>query len=424
MSNLKHVTLDGVRIHLKKDENKLWINGQYVLYLNSTSAFIVESLIDSSRDFPKEKVPDDVIRKLLKKYKITEQKAKDDFDTIVGIINSFARNEMPLHLVGMTVIDTENFNAPNRMDISLTYNCNNNCGHCYLPKDKSIKGVPLTTNHWKEVIDKLWNIGIPQIVFTGGEPLTYPNIVELISYSKEFTTGIITNGTKLTLDLATQLKQSDLDWIQITLESMNKSTHDEMQGREGAFDETIQGIKNAVSAGLLVSINATLTKKNYKDIGGLIKLANNLGVKYVSTNAIINSGKGIDAKKIDGITEKQIKNALLLGKQSALETDIHFDWFLPTCYKNLNPIELGFGRRCCSACTINMMIEPTGDTIPCQSWTQEKLGNIMIDEWITIWNSPVAVKIRQKGFIPDKCKGCEYISTCGGSCPLEAINSE
>jgi len=416
---LKHVTLDGVRLHLRTDEKKLWINGYYVLYLNNTATFIIESLIDSCYETEKEKVFQKTLKKILDKFKVEEEKAEKDLQQIVGIINSFARNEPPTNLVGMKVVTNEILTAPNRMDISLTYECNNNCAHCYLPNNKMNTGLP--TEKWKKIIDKLWEVGVPQIVFTGGECTLRPDLVELVEYSKKFLTGIITNGTMLQ-KFAYDLKKAELDWIQITLESPDKKVHDAMQGRKGAFEETIAGIKECIKEGLQVSINSTITKKNYKDIKKLIDLASKLGVKIVSTNAIINSGKGIKAKSKYGITEEKIEKILKSAKDYANKKGIEFNWFLPTCYKKCNPVKLGFGQRCCSACSINMMIEPNGNVIPCQSWTHETLGNILEDDWISIWNHPTAEKLRNFKFAPDKCSLCKYLAQCGGSCPLEHIN--
>jgi len=71
-----------------------------------------------------------------------------------------------------------------------------------------------------------------------------------------------------------------------------------------------------------------------------------------------------------------------------------------------------------------MMIEPNGDIIPCQSWTQQKLGNILTDPWEKIWGHPLAVQIRNHAFVEDECKGCEHLSVCLGACPLDHLNKE
>jgi radical SAM protein with 4Fe4S-binding SPASM domain len=418
---LKHVTLDGVRIHLKPDERKLWINSKYMLYLNETTCFILQAMIESCYEVPKEQVPEKTIQKIIRKYRVSKQKAQEDFDAIVGIINGFAKEEPPLHLIGMTIVEPGNMKAPSRMDLSLTYQCNNRCPQCYLKENADSKGS-LEINQWKNVIDTLWEVGVPQIVFTGGECLLRDDLIELVEHSKQFTTGIITNGTLLSTELADRLRKAHLDWIQITLEASSAKIHDEIQGRKGAWDETVAGIKNAVAAGLSVSVNATLSKKNGKELKKLIAFARKLNVRYVSTNAIINAGRGIKEKEESGLEEEQLKKILKDAKAYAQSHDVMFNWFLPTCYRIVNPLELGFGQRCCSACTVNMMVEPNGDVIPCQSWTQQKLGNILSDPWESIWAHPVAQQIRNHSFVEEDCNGCEHLEMCLGACPLDHLN--
>ncbi|HIG99472.1 MAG TPA: radical SAM protein [Thermoplasmata archaeon] len=420
---LKHVTLDGVRLHLKPDEKKLWINSKYVLFLNETTCFILEAMIESCYEVPTEQVPEKTVQKIVRKYRVSKEKARHDFDAIIGVINGFAREEPPLHLIGMTVVEPADMKAPGRMDLSLTYQCNNQCPHCYLSENSDAKGS-LDTLQWKQVIDRLWEVGVPQVVFTGGECMLRPDLAELVEYSKQFTTGVITNGTLLTAELAGKLCAAHLDWIQITLESAKAAVHDEIQGRKGAWDETVAGIKNAVAAGLSVSVNATLSKKNAKELKKLIVFARKLGVRYVSTNAIINAGRGIAEKEESGLKEEELHEILKAAKEYAESHDVTFNWFLPTCYNKVNPVELGFGQRCCSACSVNMMIEPNGDVIPCQSWTQKKLGNILKDAWETIWDNPLAVQIRDHAFVEEECNGCEHLPLCLGACPLDHLNKE
>lgn len=418
---LKHVTLDGVRLHLRPEERKLWINSKYMLFLNETTCTILEAMIESCYEVPKEQVPERTVKKIMRRYRVSSKQARQDFDAIVGVINGFARDEPPLHLIGMTVVDPGSLKAPSRMDLSLTYQCNNQCSQCYLSENKDMKGT-LETSQWKTVLDTLWEVGVPQVVFTGGECLLRDDVAELVDYSKQFTTGIITNGTFLSSDLAGRLCVSHLDWIQITLESATAKIHDEIQGRKGAWKETVAGINNAVAAGLSVSINATLSQKNARELKKLIDFARKHQVRYVSTNAIINAGRGIAEKEESGLKEQELQKILEAAKVYAQSHDIFFNWFLPTCYKNVNPVELGFGQRCCSACSVNMMIEPNGDVIPCQSWTQQKLGNILIDPWEKIWDHPMAKDIRNHAFVEEECKGCEYLETCLGACPLDHLN--
>jgi radical SAM protein with 4Fe4S-binding SPASM domain len=43
-----------------------------------------------------------------------------------------------------------------------------------------------------------------------------------------------------------------------------------------------------------------------------------------------------------------------------------------------------------------MAVAPDGTVIPCQSWLRENsgLGNLLTDNWKTIWNRPLCKKLR------------------------------
>lgn len=164
---LKHVTLDGVRIHLNTKDRKLWINNFYELRLNESATFMLESFIDSCYEVQKDNIIPRTIDKLSRHYRKDKEILNKDLEQLIGIINKFARNEIPTNLVGVVKVSDKERTAPNRMDISLTYKCNNKCPHCYLSSNEDPSNV-LGIEEWKKVIDKLWKIGIPQIVFTGG----------------------------------------------------------------------------------------------------------------------------------------------------------------------------------------------------------------------------------------------------------------
>ena len=56
----------------------------------------------------------------------------------------------------------------------------------------------------------------------------------------------------------------------------------------------------------------------------------------------------------------------------------------------------------CGACLSNMAIAPDGSVIPCQSWlSDEPLGNLLVDEFKTIWKSSKCKKIRNESLKVD-----------------------
>jgi radical SAM protein with 4Fe4S-binding SPASM domain len=65
-----------------------------------------------------------------------------------------------------------------------------------------------------------------------------------------------------------------------------------------------------------------------------------------------------------------------------------------------------------------MCVEPDGNVLPCQSYYQP-LGNLLTDEWDAIWNHPLALRLRNREGLPQKCTGCILMPECGGGCPLQ-----
>jgi radical SAM protein with 4Fe4S-binding SPASM domain len=145
----------------------------------------------------------------------------------------------------------------------------------------------------------------------------------------------------------------------------------------------------------------------------------------MACNTLICSGRGTCSKKDMGVSIDALKSTLLKALKVAEESGVRLEWYSPTCYKQLNPIEFGFGVKACSAAQYNMTIEPDGNVIPCQSWFKDKLGNILKDPWDQIWTHPIARGFREKSYLKDReeCKECEYLELCYGACPLEYLPS-
>ncbi len=75
-------------------------------------------------------------------------------------------------------------NAPYKIDIALTYGCNNECPHCY--NEVGRFGMPsLPLAHWYRVFDRVAELGIPHVILTGGEATLHPDFVEIVRYADQ-----------------------------------------------------------------------------------------------------------------------------------------------------------------------------------------------------------------------------------------------
>jgi radical SAM protein with 4Fe4S-binding SPASM domain len=343
-----------------------------------------------------------------------------DFDGIYGSLLEVGKGDCPISEVGLETKETEprKWTAPPRMDLALTYKCNNNCYFCYTGGPHKVS--ELSTKDWKKALDKIWDAGVPQVVFTGGEPTLRKDLVELVDHAREFVTGLVTNGRRL-VKLAPDLRRVSLDYVQVSLESPDAAVHDKMVGVNGAWKETIDGIQAALKSGLEVITNTTLTKDSAPAFAALVKTGAGLGLKTMACNILICSGRGTGARKDLQLSMEELKSTLNGALEVARKTGIGLEWYSPTCYNQFNPIEFGFGVKACSAAQYNMTVEPDGSVIPCQSWMKEKVGNILKEPWEKIWNHPVCVGFREKAYLKDReeCKECVHLPQCFGGCPLE-----
>jgi radical SAM protein with 4Fe4S-binding SPASM domain len=425
-SRIKHITIPGLRLHLRRgDPNMLWINGQDMLLLNNTAAEFVETFIEVmsgySANLNETQFKQKIAVRMQQKYpKVPVQVLIRDFDTIYGALLKVSRGDCPVADLQLETRETDPglWTAPPRVDLALTYNCNNNCYFCYAGGPRKV--TELSTAQWKTAIDKLWDSGIPQIVFTGGEPTLREDLIDLIAHSREFITGLVTNGRKLA-GLAGRLQQAELDYVQVSLESHLPDVHDRMVGVSGAWQETHSGIIEALQNNLEVITNTTLTADNLHSFPDLVRAGAGMGLKLMACNTLICSGRGTCSKKESGVSAEDLKSTLSRAVEAARQAGIKLEWYSPTCYRQFNPLELGFGARSCSAAQYNLTVEPDGSVIPCQSWFKDKLGNILKDPWTDIWQHPVAKGFRQKEYLKGRqeCKDCEFLPQCCGACPLE-----
>ena len=183
--------------------------------------------------------------------------------------------------------------APYRMDLALTYRCNNDCTHCYNARSRAPQ--EMTTAEWKQILDQLWKIGIPHVVFTGGEPTLRPDLPELIAHAERNgqITGLNTNGRRLKDPAFVQaLVDAGLDHVQITLESHDEAIHDQLVAHPGAWRETVAGLRNALASRLFVMTNTTLLRENSPHLPETMRFLADLGVPTVGFNALIYSGRG------------------------------------------------------------------------------------------------------------------------------------
>ncbi len=402
------------RFHLRVDPDKngvLLVDASSILFLNGTALDYVRCALEG-------RSPDSAAKYMMRRYRnLSREKALQDYESTRKSLDLFIHGHAEaLSSIGsdQPTFGLDRLPAPYRMDLVLTYKCQNRCVHCY-NEPRAVR--ELLPEQWKGVITRLWNLGIPHVVFTGGEPTLYPGLEELVAESERLgqVTGLITNGRKLREHgYLNRLVEKGLDHVQITVLSDEEKVHDALVGDPGAWKQTVEGLRVALSQQLYVSTNTTILRSNFDHIERTMSFLVSLGVKNIAFNGIIRSGKG---KEAEAVGCQELGELLTRLRLKAAETGVKLTWYTPTPYCELNPVNLGLGIKQCTACSLSMAIEPDGAVLPCQSYYRP-LGNILKDDWQDIWNHQLCKDIRERRYLDGECLECGMKDVCGGGCPL------
>jgi len=314
-------------------------------------------------------------------------------------------------------------NAPFKADLALTYECNNDCPHCYNEPEGLARDGLLPARDWRRIIDVLCKKGVPHLIFTGGEATLHPHFLEILQYADTMgpVCGLNTNGRRLAhRGYVDELQDAGLEHVQITLGSHEAAVHDRMMNAR-SFHQTVKGIQNAVASGIHTITNTTLMQMNAPDIEETISFLHGLGIRTFAVNGMIYSGGGFDTGQ--AILESEMAAHLVRIRDRARELDMKFLWYTPTEYCRLSPVELDIGAKRCNAGEYSLCVEPDGSVLPCQSF-YVAAGNLLRDPWEKIWNGSLFRSFRLRELdpvaagLPDKCHECPDLPLCGGGCRI------
>ena len=368
-----------------------------------------------------EKQEKEIITSITKQYRASAKQASEDLSTFRFQLSELLRPDgaCPVHELDLESIMpfSARPSAPYRMDLAVTYRCNNDCAHCYNARERNFP--ELTTEQWFKIMDQLWALGVPHIIFTGGEATLRNDLPALIQHAESNgqITGLNTNARRLSDEKYVQtLVDAGLDHVQVTVESCDETIHDEMMRSKGAFKQTIQGLKNALNSKLYVMTNTTMLRNNVHKIPETLDFLAEIGVPTVGLNALIYSGNGLTVGT--GLRESELQPILDVATQKTAARGQRLIWYTPTQYCQFDPTASNLGVKGCTAALYSMCIESNGDVLPCQSYYQP-LGNMLVDSWDSIWNHKLSTKLRDRQGLPSKCEGCPVVSECGGGCPLQ-----
>jgi len=327
---------------------------------------------------------------------------------------------------------------------NITRRCNLRCAHCYLDAGTEA-GDELSLEEAKDFISDLAGMGVPLLLFTGGEPLMRDDLWELARSARDqgLKTALSTNGTLITGEIAARIKDAGIEYVGVSLDGAEEKTHDAIRDQPGSFARAVRGLKACTDAGIPAGVRVTVTRDNYREISGLVDLTRSLKIPRFCLYWLVPSGRG------RALSEKQIGPAeayqafgMLCGKAAEpggadmefLTVDAPQDgvYLLDRMRASGHPAYehalalLRMRGDSCSAGDRVANVDPAGNVYPCQFMQREefRIGSVRERKFSELWNDPkntlLAAFRNKANLLKGKCGSCKDREICGGGCRIRA----
>ncbi len=321
---------------------------------------------------------------------------------------------------------------------NITRACNLNCVHCYARAVHHSDENELSTQEGFTLLDDLAAFGVPVILFSGGEPLVRPDLIELANHAvgKGMRAVISTNGTLIDKKKANELKKVGISYVGISLDGLEK-VNDHFRGMDGAFKMALKGIDNCRDAGIKVGLRFTLNKSNISQVPGIFNLMEEREIERICFYHLVYSGRGSDlidqdlsheeTRKIVDLIIDKTKDMYDRGKiKEVLTVDNHADgpYLYMRMLKEKNPrssevlqlVQMNGGNS--SGNGIGC-VSWDGEVYADQFWREHSLGNILHRPFSQIWSDktdPFITKLKdKKRYVKGRCASCKWLDVCGGN---------
>ena len=186
-----------------------------------------------------------------------------------------------------------------------TQSCALACRHCRASASPGRDPLELTTEEGRRVIREVAGMGTPLLIFSGGDPVNRPDLLELIRYGKAqgLRTATIPAATDcLTRELVRDLKQAGLDQMALSLDFPDAAGHDAFRGVPGAFEKTLQAVAWAHEEGLPLQINTTVCGETAPHFERMAAFVQGLGVVFWEVFFLVPTGRG---SVLEGLTASE-----------------------------------------------------------------------------------------------------------------------
>ncbi len=284
---------------------------------------------------------------------------------------------------------------PYRVLWELTYRCNERCLHCYIV-DRDGRGE-LTTAEAHRVMDELAEAGTLFLTFTGGEALLREDFFDIAGYARQrgFAIRLLTNGTRITPEVADQLKALRPVTVEISLYSARPEAHDAITQVPGSHERSLRALHLLHERGVRVKVKSPLMERTVDQFEDLRALADTLGGGFVYDTTLVPADDG---------SAGPLAQAMQPATLQAFYTR-HLDQWRGRAPQPQD--------HSCNAGINIAAIDPYGNVHPCVQ-IRMAAGNLRKQRFGEIWReSPVLRRLRDLTFAQlRECPTCALLPYC------------
>jgi radical SAM protein with 4Fe4S-binding SPASM domain len=201
--------------------------------------------------------------------------------------------------------------------VMITNGCNLKCRHCWPESSPRHISQPVAGDALKKLFRELALLQVEEICLTGGEPLTHPDWLEILSYCCSQPglkrVSLQTNGTLLDETAIEALGSIHFQglFIQVSLEGAAAQTNDRVRGPAN-FERTLKGLKRLATAGMGKQTQVAFTEMqhNFADLPRLLEIVDSLGLGGLVSGTLVRQGRAAQNKKIKPPTPSQYRQLL------------------------------------------------------------------------------------------------------------------
>ena len=321
---------------------------------------------------------------------------------------------------------------------NLIRRCNLACKHCYATSADIDFDGELSTDEVFAVMDDLKAFGVSVLILSGGEPLLRPDIFEISQRAKDmgFYVGLSTNGTLIDASNIEAIEGVGYDYVGVSLDGM-RDTHDRFRRKQGAFDESINGIRLCHETGIKIGLRFTLTQDNATELPDLLQLMRDEDIDKFYLSHLNYAGRGNRNRASDlhhqmtrdamdlmfetcwQDVKAGIKREFVTGNNDADGVYL-LQWaqqHLPEHVEALRRQLLRWGGNSSGVNIAN--IDNLGTVHPDTMWWDYSIGNIRERPFSEIWQDttdPLMAGLKSdRRPLEGRCASCKHLAICGGN---------